>query len=158
MKRTSIVWSLTVALAFALPLASALAEPPVPASSADELAASPALETSEKENAAAAAAFPGKAAEPDAAADESPLIQPAWFCDNCSGNYNTAIHWGGGSNCSLAFQNLSYQIVAAANAFCVSIGRSFSCSGGVVVTQACYYAHGQWVVDGRLNHGCASFC
>ena len=80
------------------------------------------------------------------------------FCNNCSGNYWTAINWGMGGSCSLAFQDLSAQLDQEAMAFCQSIGKDFDCSSSVTVTTPCHYTGGQYQVDGKLSFGCASFC
>lgn len=116
-----------------------------------------------------AAFSPVFAAEPAAVDDplaiELPLQTPAPKptappCQACATGFTTspgggqASHWGHGSDCTSAQNDLRSQLLAAANAFCMDLDGLPRCSFQVVHTVACWWNGSQYVSDGYANFGC----
>lgn len=75
-------------------------------------------------------------------------------CITCETGYQTAIHWGTGSDCAAATADLDSQLRDAAASACDSAGGNFYCQFQVVITQQCTQKPGYVIVDGYANHGC----
>jgi hypothetical protein len=94
------------------------------------------------------------------AESEQPLLVPEpsemGQCIVCTGYYQTATHWGTGSDCDEAESDLDSQLRSAAASTCDGIDANFYCNFQVVVTMECYYnsGGGYYVVDGYATHSC----
>jgi len=75
-------------------------------------------------------------------------------CITCETGYQTAIHWGTGSDCAAATSDLNTQLRATAAAACDSVGANFYCQFQTVITGQCTQKPGYVIVDGYANHGC----
>jgi hypothetical protein len=93
----------------------------------------------------------------------APDVDAAYNCSVCEGSYTTAVgganpssHWGKGSDCSAAYNDLSTQIYQAAQADCRARGYMSSCDVQVVEL-ACYFSNGQYISDGYGNYSCRTW-
>jgi|GEM_PF-3123245 len=75
-------------------------------------------------------------------------------CITCETGYQTATHWGTGSDCAAATADLDSQLRAAAATACDTAGGNFYCQFQVVITGQCTQKIGYVIVDGHANHGC----
>lgn len=87
-------------------------------------------------------------------------------CSQCVGFYTTspggnqASHWGLGSSCTAAANDLSTQLFIAANDDCESRGFLMgACNQQVVVLGSCWWStqYQKYVRDGYINYGCKTF-
>jgi hypothetical protein len=87
----------------------------------------------------------------------TPAPQPMGGCITCVGNYLTDTHWGMGTSCSEALQDLDSQVKAAARAPCQSMYGFLTapCNTQLFPIQCWFKAEtGQWIYDGYLEYGC----
>jgi hypothetical protein len=84
------------------------------------------------------------------------------ICTACGGNYTTSpgggaySHVGSGSSCTQAQANLTAQLRAAANDYCLAYFDYPSCSVSVVSSGGCFFIleFNQWYTSGYANFKC----
>lgn len=111
---------------------------------------------------------PATAAEPAPIDFESglftPAPEPADPCHRCMGLLRStspgggaASHWGFGSSCSIALQDVTNQLWSAAADICVDDGALGACSLTVVQTAPCWWNGSQWVIDAYATFKCMQY-
>lgn len=80
--------------------------------------------------------------------------KPAWALCWCPTNndYVTSMHWGMGSSCTAAHNDLLAQVNQEASADCGGVTKT--CFGALVVTTSCHYEDGMYVEDGYKEYSC----